>query len=305
MRLLRGINNIMLVIGLLLTVMGKYKMTYLNKFDLVRLIIRFVANRAGKASGVSRLQKLQLAVRIIYSYLRGYSATLPLTVLEQHLLLVEEVLRVPKSLRGDVVECGCYNGATTVSLSWVCTIINRKLIIYDSFEGLPKSDDGEQYEINNNSPSYYIWEEGEFSSNHGLDGVKENVKRFGNIEVCQFVKGYFKDTLKESNVNSIVLVFEDADLKSSVEDCLRYLWPKLQEGCKFYSHEPWSINIVSLFYDRKWWQGNLNTHPPGFYGSGYGVRHYRGIGFAKKFDRSKVKDQGKKRIHRGSKGFEG
>ncbi|OGX16849.1 MAG: hypothetical protein A3K83_04200 [Omnitrophica WOR_2 bacterium RBG_13_44_8b] len=77
------------------------------------------------------------------------------------------------------------------------------------------------------------------------------------------------------------MIFEDADLASSVEDCLRYLWPKLREGCKFFSHEPWSKEIVSLFFNKKWWKEELMTEPPGFWGSG---RIFPGIGFAMKFD---------------------
>lgn len=215
---------------------------------------------------------------------------------------------MPKTLKGEVVECGCYNGASTVNLSLACTLTNRRLIVCDSFEGLPNPKDGENHDIHAHSTNYYVWEEGEFSSEGGLEGVKKNVEKFGNIEVCQFVKGYFKDTLKDINTDSVVLVFEDADVASSVEDCLRYLWPKLQEGCKFYSHEPWSINVVSLFYDKEWWENNLTTHPPGFWGSGYGTiagLNYSNIGYAKKFSADKIKERGRKIVHNGSKGFEG
>ena len=120
---------------------------------------------------------------------------------------------------------------------------NRRLIVCDSFEGLSEPEEDEKYEIPGGWTNYFLYEKGEFSSEGGLDGVKQNVEKFGHLEVCQFVKGYFEDTLKGLNTDSIVLIFEDADLASSVEDCLRYLWPKLQEGCKFYSHEPWSVNV--------------------------------------------------------------
>ena len=38
-----------------------------------------------------------------------------------------------------IVECGCFKGASSISLSIFSKIVNRKLI-YDSFEGLPDDD---------------------------------------------------------------------------------------------------------------------------------------------------------------------
>ena len=78
----------------------------------------------------------------------------------QHLVLVNEILGLPRSLRGDVVECGCYCGASTANLSLACALTGRKLIVCDSFEGLPNPKDEEKYEIHDESPEYYIWEGG-------------------------------------------------------------------------------------------------------------------------------------------------
>jgi len=120
----------------------------------------FIANKAGKEYGISHLKKLILAIRII----RNHKKLNSLTTWQQHLLLVEEILRVPKSLKGDIVECGCYNGASTVNLSIACALTNRQLIVCDSFEGLPNPRDDEKYAIHSDSIDYYVWEEGEFSS---------------------------------------------------------------------------------------------------------------------------------------------
>jgi O-methyltransferase len=276
----------------------------LSLINNLYLILKFTANNTGSEYGISHLQKLKLARRII----QNIKKTSSLTSWQQNILLIEEIIGLPKSLKGDVVECGCYEGASTANLSLACALTNRRLIVCDSFEGLPKPKDDEKYEINAGSiGDYYIWEEGEFSTVGGLDTVKRNVSKFGNIKVCQFVKGYFEDTLKDIDSESIVLVFEDADVRTSVEDCLRHLWPKLQEGCKFFSHEPWSVNVVSLFFDKKWWQDNLKAEPPGFDGSGRGIiagLSYSMVGYAKKFDAESIKKHGKKKVHLGSKGFE-
>jgi O-methyltransferase len=52
--------------------------------------------------------------------------------------LASAVLQVPRSTPGSVVECGCYVGGSTANLSLVCAATGRKLIIFDSFQGLPE-----------------------------------------------------------------------------------------------------------------------------------------------------------------------
>jgi O-methyltransferase len=275
-----------------------------NLFSNSSLILKFITGKSGKDYGIGSLQKLRLARKIISNTRKTKS----LTSWQQNLIFADEILSVPKSLKGDVVECGCYEGASTVNLSLACALTSRKLFVCDSFEGLPEPGESEKYEVNAGSrDEIYIWEKGEFSSEGGLETVKKNVSTYGNIGVCEFVKGYFKDTLKDIKSDSIVFIFEDADVKSSVADCLLYLWPRLQDGCKFYSHEPWSVNVVSLFFDEKWWGENFKTMPPGFDGSGRGIiagHAYSNIGYAKKFNAEEIKKHGKKKMHEGSKGFD-
>jgi hypothetical protein len=44
------------------------------------------------------------------------------------------------------------------------------------------------------------------------------------------------------------MAFVDIDLRSSLEDCIRSLWPFLQIGCRLYTHEAADISIASLFF---------------------------------------------------------
>ena len=201
------------------------------------------------------------------------------------------------------MECGCYAGASTVNLSLACHLVKRRLFVCDSFKGLPEPREEERYTTVGDYNAYYYWQEGEFSPEGGLSQVKENVRRFGKIEVCEFVDGYYQDTLKGLDSDSFVLVFEDADLVSSVKECLKHLWPKLEEGCTFYSHEPFSFDVVSLFFDKQWWKENLNSEPPGYFGSGCGFL-VKGIGYARKFCKEDIFRHGKRMVHIGSKGVE-
>lgn len=263
----------------------------------------FVCGGAGQEYGITALKRLRLLMRI-----RANNRAIPsLTTWQQHIVLSKAILSLPQSLNGDVVECGAFDGASTVNLSLVCSLTGRRLFVCDSFEGLPEPEESERQTIVAGSKAYYYWQQGEYATQGGLKAVMETVSRFGNIEVCQFVKGYFKDTLKDLGIDSIVLVFEDADLPSSVRDCLIHLWPKLQEGCKFYSHEPWSTEVVGLFYDKRLWNLSLGSEPPGFWGSGHGPRAgsgYLQIGYAMKVDREAILEYGCRRITKGTRNYE-
>ncbi len=272
------------------------------RFSTAVLAARFVLDRTGSEYGIGRSAKLGL-VRKLFRVAGRFPS---LTTLQQQLVLVRDIVATPRSLEGDVVECGCYEGGSTVALSLACGLTGRRLFVCDSFAGLPTPRDDEVIDAHPFDDTYYQWQAGEFRSERGLDGVRENVQRYGDLAACRFVVGFYSDTLEHLDTSAIVLVFEDADLASSVEQCLLHLWPKLQPGCKFYCHEPWSIQVVALFYDRNWWRDRLQTTPPGFFGSGGGIDYAlspSNMGFAQKFDAEQIVRAGRKIQHAGSTGF--
>lgn len=274
-----------------------------KSIQFFRYTFYFVFNTAGFEYGVYFYHKIWIIFCVMLNFFRIKSLTDPV----QQLLMIENILRVPKSVKGDVVECGCFNGASTVNLSLACALTDRKLFVCDSFEGLPVPKEDEKFDFNAHNPDdFYHWETGEFTSEGGLNGVKSTITKYGKINSCEFVKGYFNESLKKINTDSIVMVFEDADLASSVEDCVINLWPKLQYGCKFFSHEPWSVHVVSVFYDKYLWLTNLKCETPGFFGSGSGIMkagYYTNIGYAIKLDIEKIVATGSKKVHLGSRGF--
>ncbi len=252
------------------------------------LLLRFVIGGAGASHGVGPVRRLRMALKIR----RNASSIESMSTWRQHLIMVEDILRIPKELEGDVVECGCFNGSSTANLSLACAATHRRLFVCDSFEGLSKPREDEKDEAPSGFSRHWTYAEGDLSSEGGVEGVKANVARYGDVSCCTFVKGFFEDTLPDIDAKSVVLVFEDADLRSSTEDCVQALWPKLQDGCKFYCHEPFSTRVVSLFYDDAWWKENLDTTAPGFFGSGGGIIEVlftSGLGYARKLDIEKAK----------------
>ena len=171
----------------------------------------FLNSNVGWEYGVGLREKLLLMRKVRRNATRLTSAT---GWLEQ-LTLVAHILALPKSLKGEVVECGCYKGASTSSLSLACEMTGRRLIVCDSFEGLPEVAENDRLHVSLQLRRYETYKKGEFKG--GLEEVKENVSRFGAIGVCEFVKGYFEDTLGGLD-GRCALIFLDVDLHKFAQD---------------------------------------------------------------------------------------
>ena len=221
-------------------------------------------NEIGGDYGVGLRQKLKLL-----SLFRRNSRELEiLSSSVEHLELAAAILRVPPSVPGDVIECGCYVGGSSANLSLTCALVGRRLVICDSFEGLPEPaehDQAHEAPHVNHTDVYY---KGRFAAS--LDLVKGNLARYGNLEVCDFVVGFFDESLRDFN-RDIVMGFLDVDLIDSLKPCLTAFWPRLAPGRRLYVHEARNLAFVSIFFDAQWWQATLGSAAPGFVGTGVGL----------------------------------
>jgi hypothetical protein len=105
-----------------------------------------------------------------------------------------------------------------------------------------------------------------------LEEVKQNIATGGDVSVCEFVKGYFEHSLPErSGSERYCLVFEDADLPSSVQTVLQYVWPRLQNGCVFFTHEARELEVMKMFFDDGYWSKTHGCSAPGLVGAGLGL----------------------------------
>jgi hypothetical protein len=161
--------------------------------------------------------------------------------------MATEILKVPKSLAGVVVECGCYKGGSTSNLSLVCAAADRRLVVFDSFCGLPEPRSGDADHIVLESHQIHRYAEGYWSGS--LVDVRKNVARCGEPSVCEFHPGYFEQTLPSLTV-PVVFAFVDAD------------------NCRIYTHEAQHQEVVQLFFDPVLWDGQK---PPGLVGAGTGL----------------------------------
>jgi hypothetical protein len=196
-------------------------------------------------------------------------------------ILATEILSVPANVIGDVVECGCWKGASTAALSLVCALTGRKLIVCDSFAGLP-TDGAERVHRYPHLEVFGFYKEGMYEGS--LEEVKENIRRFGDVSVCQFLPGFFSDSLVAVN-SSVAFAFFDVDLESSMRDCIRYVWPWLVNGGRIYTDDSGDMEVVKIWFDDEWWNAQLHQPAPGYVGSGCGLPidpSFSALGYAHK-----------------------
>ncbi len=205
-------------------------------------------------------RRIRLALRMY----RNTRRILSLTSYKAHLAMAVKLLEIPPEVDGVVVECGCYLGGSTANLSLVCEIVGRDLIVYDSFEGLPAPDPRDKY----GNP----FTEGVLDAD--LEQVKANVRRYGAIDRCTFVKGFFADTLPQHE-QPTVLCFLDVDLQGSLHDCVINLWPHLTEKGYVFIDEYVFSDYCALFYSERYLARELRRDAAGLARSG--KRHGAGL----------------------------
>jgi O-methyltransferase len=186
------------------------------------------------------------------------------TGLIEQLAMISTLLRLPSSVKGSVVECGCYMGGTTANLSLAAKLVGRKLYVMDSFQGLPQPKEDDIRHLAINLLEFHSYSKGSWCG--ALEKVKSNVAKYGAPGVCTFIEGYFDATLPRFS-EPVAFAFCDVDLRDSLQTCLRYLWPLMSPNGFLFVHEAHQIEIASLFYDPARWNGR----PPGLVGAGSGL----------------------------------
>lgn len=132
---------------------------------------------------------------------------------------LETILK--EGVDGDVVEFGCYVGTTSVFLAKRLEATNKKLYLYDSFEGLPPKT------AQDDSPAGLQFREGEL-----LATKKQLIRNLTQAHVPMpiITKGWFSQLTTKDVPVQISFAFLDGDYYHSVMDPLQLIWPLLAPG---------------------------------------------------------------------------
>ncbi len=164
------------------------------------------------------------------------------------------------SLRADtpgcIVEAGCFLGGSSAKFSLATALANRRLVIFDSFAGLPPTDDDYDNDIFGHDLAFTS---GKYAG--ALPTVKNNIELNGNIAVCEFVPGWFEDTMPGFD-EPIAAAYLDVDLASSTRTCLKYLYPLLSPGGSLFSQDGHIPAVIDVFNDTAFWENEVGFPKP-------------------------------------------
>jgi Macrocin-O-methyltransferase (TylF) len=143
------------------------------------------------------------------------------------------------AIPGCIVECGVWRGGSMMLAALTLLRLGdteRKLILFDTFEGLPKPNQQEDIDIWGHS-AYDEWTRHQRSDTSSdwarasLDEVRQNMVSTGYpVENLIFVKGMVQETLPQNRPNAVSLLRLDTDWYESTVCELQNLYPVLSNS---------------------------------------------------------------------------
>jgi O-methyltransferase len=140
---------------------------------------------------------------------------------ELEVILAELRRTIVDDVPGDVAEFGCYEGTTSVHLVRFLAATDKRLFLYDSFEGLPDKITKDE------SPAGMQFKKGELLASKKR--LITNLKHTG-MTMPHIKKAWFSELAPKDVPEQISLAFLDGDYYDSILDPLRLIWPKLSVG---------------------------------------------------------------------------
>jgi len=139
---------------------------------------------------------------------------------------VESVIQ--DNIEGDLIEAGVWRGGAAIFMQAILAahqVTNRRVIVADSFEGLPKPNDKKYPQ--DKGDQHYV----EKFLSVSKEEVEANFKKYGLLdEQVVFLKGWFKDTIPTAPLDKLAVIRIDADMYKSTNDAIINLYPKLSKG---------------------------------------------------------------------------
>ena len=129
---------------------------------------------------------------------------------------------------GDYVEMGCYKGDTSLLLAEIVKASEKKLWIYDSFEGLPEKKEVDKAVMG------VLFRGGELAVTKRE--VKQRFLRV-NLPVPVIKKAWFSELVENDLPEQIAFAFLDGDFYESIKDSIKLVAPKMSDGGVMVVHD--------------------------------------------------------------------
>lgn len=241
---------------------GGLKLRYWRLHDRINGVRKRAKSRAGEIAAIAAFiadgslgLTLQQRVRLMRQFLRISRRILCHHTQAEMIAVARSIFSLPRSAKACVVEAGCFRGGSGAKLSLCAALAGRQLYLFDSFEGIP---------VNSEAQVAYgkrqtVFEAGQYTGS--LDEVRANITRYGVIDVCHFVKGWFSDTMPGFS-EPVGTAFIDVDLISSTKDCLINLYPRVIPGGAIFSQDAHLSGVAALLEDKSFWREEVGVERP-------------------------------------------
>jgi len=143
--------------------------------------------------------------------------------------------------KGVVIEAGCWHGGSSAKLSLACELAECKFLIFDSFEGVEFGDP------NSDQKHFY----GQYNSTEAV--VKANISKFGCLAVCEFKKGWFKDSFLNFSMN-VRVVYIDCDLVKGTFEVLNGIVRNLSKDSEVFTQDYHILPIRAALSNEEMWR---------------------------------------------------
>ncbi len=120
---------------------------------------------------------------------------------------------------GDVAQVGVYRGGTARMISECFSHTNKRIYLFDTFEGLPDKSEFDGLKDGDDKLKEF--------DNVNFSEIKDYFAHLPNISL---MKGFFPDTAKGLEERKFCFVYLDADLYQSTKDGLQFFYERMIPG---------------------------------------------------------------------------
>lgn len=129
------------------------------------------------------------------------------------ILKIFEILKKIKNVRGDIIEFGVWNGNNLIAIKKMLDYlrINKKIIGYESFKGMPRADDGNLFKGDEKLVKYFI--------------------KFFNLSKIKIIKDDIMNLRKNlGKIPKLSLIYIDCDTYNTTQEILDTLILRLSKN---------------------------------------------------------------------------
>ena len=162
------------------------------------------------------------------------STPFPLNRLSRHQNLIKIFLEVPRDVRGDIAECGCARGLSSLELCLAAKTVDPNWTgegfhIFDSFKGLSEpTEQDRRFDASGPDEAFLAANMAAGRYAFPLDLVARNLHR--DFPHVQLHPGWIPEIFLEEPDRTYRFVHIDVDLYQPTMDSLRYFFPRMAAG---------------------------------------------------------------------------